>query len=88
MKMNNYVLLIDWLILFSFYFIYLFSFKKQFQTFAASSFFNVRSCCFSSSFMTVNEDSLGFELLAGQKKQLKAVTLGSGQQWWTFFNIT
>ena len=34
--------------------------KQQCETFAGSSFLNVRICCFSLLFMTVNEELLGF----------------------------
>ncbi len=54
--------------------------KKNLETFAVSSFLNVRICCFPSLFLSVNEESLGFELLAGQEKQLENVTSSSGQQ--------
>ena len=47
------------------------------QRFAGSSSLNVRVCCVSSSFMIVDESS-GFRLLAGQKKQFEDVTLSSG----------
>lgn len=39
------------------------------QRFAGSGFLNLQMCCFSLSFMTVNEESLGFGLWVGQKKQ-------------------
>ncbi len=60
-------------------------FAKKCQTFAGSSFFNVRICCFSSSFMTANEQSLGFGLLTSgqcgaavlQRKMDKFNVLGS-----------
>ena len=55
----------------------------------ASSFLNVRICCSSLSSMTVNEGSLVFGLLVGQKKQLEVVTFGARQlsinrqmNWW------
>lgn len=40
---------------------------------------NLRICFYSLSFMTVNEESLGFGLLVGQKKQFEDVTLASGK---------
>ncbi len=40
-------------------------------------------CCFSSSFMTVHEDSLGYELLAGQRKQPEDVS----ELWAAVMNI-
>lgn len=45
--------------------------KKKRQTFAVSSLLNLNICCFSFTFMFVNEESLGFGLLVGQKKQSK-----------------
>ena len=38
----------------------------------------MRICCFSLSFLTVNEESLDFELLDGQSKQIEDVTFGCG----------
>lgn len=55
----------------------------QCQAFAVSRFLNITICCFSLSFMVVNEVSLGF----GQKKQFKEVTWCSGKLWWPFLTI-
>lgn len=40
---------------------------------------NGRICCFSFSFMLVNEECSGIGLLLGQIKQFEDVTLGSGK---------
>ncbi len=60
---------------------------KNAKQLLVEAFFYVRLCCVSSSLMTVNEESGGFELLAGQKRQLGDVTLGSRQQRGTLFTI-
>ena len=44
-------------------------FPPKRQTFAGSSFLNVKTCCFLLSFMIINEESLGFGLLVEQKRQ-------------------
>ena len=53
--------------------------------FAASGFMNLRICCFSLSFVIVNEESLGFRLLAGQTKPCEDATLASGKLLSAFF---
>lgn len=51
--------------------------QESCQTFACFSFLNGRVCCFSLSLVIVNDESLGFRLLFGQK-WFEDLTLGSG----------
>ena len=43
------------------------------------SFLNLMICCFSVSFLTVTDESLGFGLLLRQKKHFKEINLNSGK---------
>ncbi len=52
-------------------------FKQRWQTLAIYTFSNVKLCFFALLLTTLNEESLGFDLLVGQKKQSEDVTLGN-----------
>lgn len=47
--------------------------------FQAKSFLNVRTCCLSLSFMTVNEESLCFGLSVGQKESISRLNFLNSQ---------
>ena len=49
--------------------------KQKCQTFAGASLIQLSLMCLSLLFMMVSEDSLGFRLLVGQRKQFEDVTL-------------
>ena len=49
--------------------------KQKCQTFAGASLSQLSLMCLSLLFMMVNEESLGFRLLVGQRKQFEDVTL-------------
>lgn len=51
---------------------------KIYQTYAGSSYLNVKICVFSLSFLTVN---VGFRGLIGHKKELTGVAVWCGKQW-------
>ncbi len=66
----------------------MFFFKYEMATFAESSILNVKICrYFSMSLMIVKEESLGFGLLVGQKKQFKDIALSSGKHLKPFYRL-
>lgn len=54
-------------------------FMQKCQTVAGSDFLNVKICCFSSSSVTVNVESLGFGLLVGQEERFEDVALSENK---------
>ena len=54
--------------------------SKKFQAIAGSGFLNVRICTFYLSFVTVNEESLGFGLLVDKRSNLKTSLRAQGNR--------
>lgn len=52
--------------------------RKNVKQLASSSILNVRICCFSLLVMKIIEESLGFGVMAGRKKQFEDAIVGSG----------